>query len=93
MGRRIERKLYVGNLNYELTADDLRTAFERFGQIEDSVVITNRETGCSRGFGFVTFAEPSQADAALKEMIGFYLGGRPIRVKIAEAREQTETFY
>ena len=87
------RKLYIGNLNYELTKEDLEEAFGKFGEIKDSVVITNRETGCSRGFGFVTFQDKSQAAEALKEMLGEFLGGRPIRVKLAEAREKTETGY
>ena len=80
------KKLYVGNLSYDATTDSLRTAFEPFGEITDAIVLTDRETGRSRGFGFVTFAEAEDGDKAIAEMDSKDLDGRPLKVN--EARER-----
>jgi cold-inducible RNA-binding protein len=78
------KKLYVGNLSWSTTDEGLRGAFERFGEVTDAKVITDRDTGRSRGFGFVTFAQPEHAVAAVSEMDGSQLDGRNIKVSEAE---------
>jgi RNA recognition motif-containing protein len=79
-------KLFVGGLSWDTTTDDLRTAFSKFGNIVDVAVIPDRATGRSRGFGFVTFESPEQADEAVKGMNGAELDGRTLKVNRAEAR-------
>ncbi len=77
-------KLYVGGLSWNTDNDGLRQAFERFGDVEDVRVVTDRETGRSRGFGFVTFNSSQAAQAAISEMDGTELDGRNIKVNEAE---------
>ena len=79
-------KIYIGNLSYKTTEADLRSNFAQFGDIEDAVVIKERETGRSKGFGFITFKSASDADKALA-MDSKDLDGRTIRVNIAKERE------
>jgi cold-inducible RNA-binding protein len=79
-------RLFVGGLAWATTDESLRSAFERFGDVTDAKVITDRETGRSRGFGFVTFADGEQATQAIQQMDGADLDGRAIRVN--EARER-----
>jgi cold-inducible RNA-binding protein len=80
------RKLFVGGLSWSTNDDGLRQAFERFGQIDEAKVILDRETGRSRGFGFVTFIEAASARNAMSEMNGTNLDGRSIKVNEAEER-------
>ena len=77
------KKLYVGNLAWGVTDDDLRNAFGEFGNVSDAVVITDRETGRSRGFGFV---EMQDGQRAIDELNGTDVGGRALRVN--EANDQ-----
>jgi RNA recognition motif-containing protein len=79
-------KLFVGGLSWETTADDLRTAFAKFGAISDVAVVLDRATGRSRGFGFVTFETAVDAGEAIKAMNGAELDGRTLKVNAAEAR-------
>ena len=79
-------KLFVGGLSWDTTSDGLRAAFARFGAIVEATVIPDRETGRSRGFGFVTFENPRDADEAVKEMSGAELDSRTLKVNRAEAR-------
>ncbi|KAJ3012160.1 hypothetical protein HKX48_006427 [Thoreauomyces humboldtii] len=79
-------KVFVGGLAWETTNDSLRSAFEKFGQVEDSYVISDRETGRSRGFGFVTFAESKSAVDAVEGMRDQELDGRQIKVDQANER-------
>ncbi|KAJ5929861.1 Nucleotide-binding alpha-beta plait [Penicillium verhagenii] len=79
-------KLYVGNLSWNTTTDSLKQAFEQFGQVVDAIVMTDRETGRSRGFAFVTFSSEEEATAAQNAMNEQDLDGRRIRVNVAEAR-------
>jgi cold-inducible RNA-binding protein len=82
-------RLYVGNLSYDTTEDTLRELFGADGrQVEDAAVITDRETGRSRGFGFVTMSTPEEAQAAMDELDGRDVDGRNIRVNEAREREQ-----
>lgn len=69
-----------------MSSDDLRDAFAQFGDIDDAVVITERDTGRSRGFGFVTFVNAADADTAIAEMHEKDVQGRPLIVN--EARER-----
>jgi len=77
-------KLYVGNLPYSTTADELEQAFTAVGAVVDVAVITDRETGRSKGFGFVEMETEALAQAAIEALDGKELGGRTLRV--AEAR-------
>jgi len=81
------KKLFVGGLSWGTTDDGLRTAFEAFGEVADAKVITDRDTGRSRGFGFVTFRSDEAADTAVNEMNGSALDGRTLNVN--EARERS----
>jgi len=81
-------KLYVGNLSYNTTDDSLRAAFEADGrEVKDVAVILDRDTGRSRGFGFVTMGSPQDAQAAIDALDGQDLDGRTLKVN--EARERT----
>lgn len=79
-------KLFVGGLSHHTSTEDLRTAFSRFGTITDAVVIADRATGRSRGFGFVTYEQPAEAAEAAKQMNGAELDGRILKVNPAESR-------
>jgi RNA recognition motif-containing protein len=81
-------RLYVGNLSFHTTTDVLRQAFAGAGEVTDAHVVTDRETGRSRGFGFITMASEEQAQAAIQAMNGADLDGRPLRVNEAEERPQ-----
>ncbi len=81
-------RLYVGNLSFQATADDVRDAFAQHGEVTDVHVVTDRETGRARGFAFVTMGTPEQAQAAIEAMNGAMMDGRPLRVNEAEARPQ-----
>mgnify|MGYP002639309332 CR=1 FL=1 len=80
------KKLFIGSLAWATDSTSLQAAFERFGAIEEATVISDRETGRSRGFGFVTFEDESSVQEAIAEMNGSDLDGRPIVVN--EAKEQ-----
>ena len=80
----MSKKLFVGGLSWGTTDDGLHGAFSRFGEIVEAKVITDRETGRSRGFGFVTFANEEGATSAISEMNGAELDGRTIKVNEAE---------
>lgn len=80
------RKLFVGGIAWATTNEGLREAFERFGEVEDARIITDRDTGRSRGFGFVTFQDDDAAQAAIQEMDGEELDGRRLRVNEANER-------
>ena len=81
-------KLYVGNLPYNISDDQLRDMFAKFGTPDSARVITDRDSGQSKGFGFVEFSNPDQAKEALS-LNGSEFGGRAIRVN--EARPKNET--
>jgi RNA recognition motif-containing protein len=80
------RRLYVGNLAWTVTDQDLQDAFSEAGKVENSQVIMDRATNRSRGFGFVEMATDEGADAAIKRLNGREIKGRPIRVNEAQAR-------
>ncbi|HSS77296.1 MAG TPA: RNA-binding protein [Thermoanaerobaculia bacterium] len=81
------KKLFVGNLNFKTTDDDLRTLFAQAGTIESATVMMDRATGRSRGFGFVEMSSDEEAEKAVRELNGHELQGRALNVN--EARERT----
>src|SRR5215470_15070882 len=81
-------RLYVGNLSFNTSAEGVRTAFQEFGTVSDVHLVSDRETGRSRGFAFVTMGTPEEAAKAIEGMDGRTLDGRPLRVNEAEQRQQ-----
>ena len=79
--------IYVGNLAYGVTEDELREAFSAFGEVSRANVIMDRDTGRSKGFGFVEMPDTSQAEAAIAGLNEKPLGGRAIRVNEARPRD------
>ncbi len=82
----MSKKLFVGSLAWATTDESLHDAFSQFGEVTEAKVILDRETGRSRGFGFVTFSEGAAADEAVAQMDGASLDGRTIRVNEAQDR-------
>jgi len=82
----LSKKIYIGNLPFSSTEDELRAIFERHGDVESVNVITDRDTGRPRGFAFVEMGEASAADDAIRALDGSELGGRNIRVNEAQDR-------
>ncbi len=82
------KNIYVGNLDYGVTEDQLRAAFEAYGQVDKVTLIRDRDTGQPRGFGFVEMASDSEAQNAIQSLNGSQVGGRAITVN--EARPRVE---
>ena len=82
-------KIYVGNLSYEVTEEDLRMAIEPFGQIESVAIIKDKQSGQSKGFGFVEMASKAEGQSAIDGLNGKELKGRALNVN--EARPRTES--
>jgi cold-inducible RNA-binding protein len=82
-----QNKLFVGNLDFAATADDLRNLFAQAGTVVDSAVITDKMTGRSRGFGFVTMSTEDEAKAAVEKFNQYDLNGRKINVNLARPME------
>ena len=80
--------IYVGNLSYQMSEDELRDAFGAFGAVSSVKILMDRETGRSRGFGFVEMPNQSEAEAAIAQLNGKDLGGRALRINEARPREQ-----
>ena len=81
-------KIYVGNLNYNITEDDLRTTFEPFGDVGEATVISDRFSGRSKGFGFVEMPNQAEAEKAIAELNGKEIQGRSLVVNQARPREE-----
>ena len=79
--------LYVGNLPYETTEDDLKELFSEYGNVSDVKVIIDRETNRSKGFGFVTMENESDNDSAIQNLDGREVSGRAIKVNPAQPRK------
>ncbi|MBL0269997.1 MAG: RNA-binding protein [Chitinophagaceae bacterium] len=79
--------MYVSNLGYQTSEDDLRQLFEAFGQVSSAKVITDRETGKSRGFGFVEMPSGAEANEAMSKLNGKEVEGRTISVTVAREKE------
>ena len=83
-------KIFVGGISWNTDEEGLREAFDQFGEVVEAKVITDRETGRSRGFGFVTFAEASSVSDAVAGMDGRDLDGRTIKVNEAQDKPRNE---
>lgn len=81
-------RLYVGNLSFQSTTETLREAFSSYGEVTDVHIVQDRESGQSRGFGFVTMGSDAEASAAMAGLDGQNLDGRALRVNEAEERQQ-----
>ncbi|KAL0358511.1 UNVERIFIED_CONTAM: Glycine-rich RNA-binding protein 2, mitochondrial [Sesamum angustifolium] len=90
--RCMSTKLFVGGLSYGTDDQSLRDAFSSFGDVVDARVITDRDSGRSRGFGFVNFSSDESASSALSAMDGQQLNGRNIRVSFAQERAPRSSF-
>jgi RNA recognition motif-containing protein len=84
----MSKKLFVGSLSWNTDDHGLRQAFAPFGEITEAKVIVDRDSGRSRGFGFVTFVDDEAADKAISALDGTELDGRPIRVNVAQDRRR-----
>lgn len=80
--------LYIGNLAYSVTEDQLRELFENYGNVLSAKLIIDRDTGRSKGFGFVEMADGAAGEAAIKALNDTDLDGRPIKVNEARPREE-----
>jgi RNA recognition motif-containing protein len=80
-------KLYVGNLSYHTSDSDLQQLFSQAGQVESTILITDRETGRSRGFGFVEMSSREEGERAIRELNGKEVDGRALTVNEARPRE------
>jgi RNA recognition motif-containing protein len=80
--------IYVGNLSYSLSEEELRDAFAAHGDVSSVKILSDRETGRSRGFGFVEMPNQSEGEAAIEQLNGKDLGGRALRVNEARPRER-----
>ncbi|MEJ2190124.1 MAG: RNA-binding protein [Acidobacteriota bacterium] len=89
MKREMSKKLFVGSLSWDTNDESLRSAFSDHGEITEAIVISDRDSGRSRGFGFVTFEDDEAADKAVAALNGTQLDGRTIRVDVAQAKERS----
>ena len=81
-------KLFVGNLSFNTTENDLQDAFAEHGNVEEVKLMTDRDTGRPRGFGFVTMSTAEEAQAAMNALNGRQLDGRALTVNMAKPREE-----
>jgi len=79
--------IYVGNLSYDMSEEALREAFAAYGDVSSAKILSDRETGRSRGFGFVEMPNQSEGEAAIAQLNGKEVGGRALRVNEARPRE------
>jgi RNA recognition motif-containing protein len=79
----MNKKIYVGNLSFSTTEDELRDLFATYGQVETAAIVNDRMSGQSRGFGFVEMSTPEEAQAAISVLNGRELGGRQLKVNEA----------
>ena len=82
------KKIYVGNLSFSATEDMVRSLFEKYGAVERVNIVTDRDTGQARGFGFVEMSNDAEALKAINALSGFDLGGRTLTVNEARPREE-----
>jgi cold-inducible RNA-binding protein len=84
----MENKLYVGNLSYSTTEGELERTFAEYGEVLSAVIITERDTGRSKGFGFVEMSTEEEAAEAMAALNGQMLGGRPLRIDKARPKRE-----
>jgi cold-inducible RNA-binding protein len=95
MGKRLKfmsMKLYVGNLSFNTSSDELQTLFAQAGTVESVSLIEDRETGRSRGFGFIEMSSSEEGAQAIQKFDGHEIGGRALRVNAAKPRENRTRF-
>lgn len=80
--------IYVGNLSYQMSDDQLRDAFAQYGEVSSARIIMDRDTGRSKGFGFVEMPDDAQAQEAIGKMDGQEIDGRTVKVNVARPREE-----
>jgi cold-inducible RNA-binding protein len=85
-------KLYVGNLSFNTSSDELQTLFAQAGTVESVSLIEDRETGRSRGFGFIEMSSSDEGATAIQKFDGHEMGGRALRVNAAKPRENRARF-
>ena len=81
-------KLFVGNLSFDITENDLQDAFAAHGTVTETNLMMDRATGRPRGFGFITMSSPEEAQKAIAALNGSQLGGRALTVNVAKPREE-----
>jgi cold-inducible RNA-binding protein len=86
-------KLYVGNLSYQTQEHDLRESFSQFGEVVSATLVTDRDTGRSRGFGFVEMSTEAEAQSATQGLNGHELDGRALKVNEAKPRRDNDRRY
>lgn len=84
------KKIFVGNLSWKTTEEQLKAHFEVYGQVESAKIVTDKTTGRSKGFGFVEMADAEAAATAIRELNGKPLLDRSLRLSLAQERERTE---
>lgn len=86
----MSQKIFVGNLGFTVTNDELKTKFEQYGAVSSAKVITDRDTGRSKGFAFIEMNEKSEATQAINALNGFEMSGRAMNVSEAKPQEARE---
>jgi RNA recognition motif-containing protein len=86
----MSKNIYVGNINYNTNEDDLRNLFEQYGTVESVKIISDRDTGRSKGFGFVEMENAEEADSAISALNSQEVGGRQLRVNEANDRPKRD---
>lgn len=84
----MSKKLFIGNIDWKTTDEELQKLFAEYGEVEEAIIIKDKFSGRSKGFGFVTFTNAEEADKAIETLNGYDLNGRKIAVN--EARPQKE---
>ncbi|HOW50417.1 MAG TPA: RNA-binding protein [bacterium] len=79
-------QIYVGNLSYSTTEGEIRSAFEKFGEVSSAKIVMDRDSGRPKGFGFVEMADSASAEKAISSLDGADLGGRNIKVNLAKPK-------
>lgn len=82
----MSKKLYVGNIEWGVTEEELKSGFEEFGEVEEAIIIKDKMSGRSKGFGFVTFVNDEDADNATEQLNGVDLNGRDLIVNEARPK-------
>lgn len=85
--RKVKMNIYVGNLSYKMTDEDLGKLFETFGSVTEGKIITDRDSGRSKGFGFIEMPDQAEGEEAIKQLDGKEIEGRNIKVNVAKPKE------
>jgi len=89
----METKIYVGNLSFSATEEELKTLFSQAGTVTSVAIITDKFSGQSRGFGFIEMSTPEEAQAAIAKLNDYKMGDRALRVNLAKPREERPRKY